>query len=634
MTEDDVWDRKDSPGEKKDLVALWGRFLETRQGAWIKEHTKLVHNLGGNDDTSVRSLTVAVLLVSSPLLLVTLFNFSGFLFILYLLSLVALGTWAGRFWRSYQGSVQQDQDRFDTNPDLMQRSEVEQRVSGLALSKEADYALPGIRAGLDEDPRTKGSAISPRLAGVPLGLSHGKPVWLSGRYPVYNLASSQTGKTTRLIIPYIIEAPGAVITTSSRPDVIEATLKLRRDGYSIPEQDGNPGYTYGPRPVYIFDPTGILPEDSEFNRYRINWNPVRGCTDMERASHLAAALVGTVGLNGENQVWAQQGVQIVQSLLLAGAIEGLGLDGVYEWARDETGPNAALRILNDSDNPDYRDWAAPLQALKDSDPRTRSSMMLSVSNAFNALALRSVREKFRPSPDRQEFDMKKFIEARGIVYILAPLRSTQGGAEAPTGVFGNMFLAEARDVARSLAFSAPKKKLEPSLSMVLDEVVNIAPWEGIPQLFTAGAGDGIQVLIVVQSRAQARAAFGEGEEKQMWDNSQKVIGSGQSSQDILKEISDLAGEHESKRTEHSWSSMPMNPGQQGMFGGVSTMERVETKSALTASDVRRIPLDRCLLLSGNMRPVAVTLIPYWKRGWYQAASMEEPFKPEGAIVSL
>lgn len=636
MSDEDVWngpkpERLDM-GRRRALVAVWGRFLGTRPGAWVKEHTKLVHRLGGNDDKSVRSLTCTVFVLSSPLLVVALFTWSWIGFTLYLLLLAFLGGCAGVFWRSYRGSVQQDQDRFDTNPYLMQRPEVEQRLSGWALSRDADHALPGTRAGLDEDPRTRGMAISPRLAGVPLGRCHDVSVWTSTEQGVYVLASSRTGKTTRIIIPYIMEAPGAVITTSSRSDVVEATLRLRRDGYSIPSRDGDPGYTYGPRPVYIFDPTGILPEDSEFARYRINWNPVRSCTDLSMASHLASALVGAVGLTGENQVWAQSGVQIVQSLLLAGAIKGLGLDGVYSWARDESGPNAALRILQESDREDYRDWARPLQSLVDMDARTRSNMMLSVSNAFDALALPSVRDRLSPSPGRPEFDMREFIESRGVVYVLAPLRSTQGGAEAPTGVFGNMFLAEARDVARSIAFSSSTMKLEPSLSMVLDEVVNITPWEGIPQLFTAGSGDGIQVLIVAQSRAQARAGFGEGEEKQMWDNAQKVIGSGQASQEILNEISELSGEHEARHDEHSWSSMPMNPGAQGPLGGISTMERVETKPALTAADIRRIPLDRCLLLTGNLRPAAVTLIPYWERCWYQASTTGTPFKPESAII--
>lgn len=238
MSDEDVWngpkpERLDM-GRRTDLVALWGRFLGTGPGAWVKEHTKLVHRLGGNDDKSVRSLTCTVLVLSAPLLVVALFTWSWIMFVLYLLLLAFLGGCAGVFWRSYRGSIQQDQDEFDTNPYLMQRSEVEQRLSGWALSRDADHALPGTRAGLDEDPRTRGRAISPRLAGVPLGRCHDVSVWTSTEQGVYVLASSRSGKTTRIIIPYIMEAPGAVITTSSRSDVVEATLRLRRDGYSIP----------------------------------------------------------------------------------------------------------------------------------------------------------------------------------------------------------------------------------------------------------------------------------------------------------------------------------------------------------------------------------------------------------------
>lgn len=607
--------------EKSRLVALWSTFLKTSFGHWLKEHTQVVYTLGQNDDKSTKMLVWIVLLFSCPFLVVFLLTWSGAALFVFLLALLIWSIAACIFWYSYKGSVQQDQDYFDTNPFLMSRAEVKYRLSGWALSKEANHALPGIRKKLDDHDSTRGAPIAPRLAGVPIGYCHDEKVWLSTERGIYVLETTRSGKTTRIVIPLIMESPGAVIATSSRSDIVDVTFNLRKNGYMVPGDAETPDWYYASRPVYIFDPTDIIPADSKYAAYKINWDPVAACRDMTRAQSLAASLVSSVGLSGENQIWEQSGVQIIQSLLLAGAIKGVGFETVYNWSRSETGPNAAYNILSESKDANVRDWAQPLYQLRVADSRTRSNMMLTVTNAFNAMSLPNIRESLHFNPHKPSFDMAEFLRSKGVVYLLSPLRSTQGGSESNTGMFGNMFLAEARDTARKLAFESPSGKLEPSLSLVLDEVVNITPWEGIPQLFTAGAGDGIQTVVVAQSRAQMRARFGEGEEKQMWDNSQKLIGSGLSSQDILKEISELSGEHETKHEEHSWGGMPM--AQQGMLGRLGTMERVNKKATLSVDAVRRIPQDRCLLVTSNIRPAAVRLIPYWKRGW-EACSFKPP----------
>ena len=610
------------PGQmerKTRIVGVWTSFLGTGLGRWVKEHTGFVDSLGSGSPKGSRALFLWTVALPSPIMILLLFIVPGAAFTVYLLLVAGLGLLSIVFWQAYNGSEQQDRDAFDTNRHLMDRREAGYRLSGWSLSRKADNALPATRAALDADARTRGESISPRKLGVRIGECHGRGAWISTETPLYVLASTRTGKTTSVIIPIVMEAPGPVITTSSRMDVIEATLAMRRDGFRTSGREDYAGGSpqHGQSEVWIFDPTGIC-TDPSYAPYAINWDPVAACIDDRRALNLASAIVGTADLKGDNANWAHIATTIVRSLLAAGAVSGKGLDDVYFWSQSMDGIIAAANILKNCQDDDLRGLAAPLQALMDDDQRTRSNKMLSVSTSFEALGIKSIRQWLRPDPDRERFDMRRFLSGRGTVYMLSPLRSTQGEAAANEAVFASMFLSEARDMARQMAAESGFGKLEPPLSLVLDEVANITPWEGLPQLFTAGSGDGIWSVAVVQARNAARAAFGDGEEKQMWDNSQKLIGPGQSTSEVLQGISDLVGEYDENRSDLSFNGF----NGAGLLSSLGFLPRTERRKALPVDSVRRIPMGRFLLVSSNARPAAVTTVPYWRRGWRRRSSAD------------
>lgn len=609
--------RQEPMDRKTRIVGAWASFLGTKAGRWVKERTELVDSLASGSPKGSRALIFWTLALPAPIMIVMLFIAPGAAFKVYLLLAAALGLLFFVFWQAYNGSEQQDRDAFDTNRHLMDRREAGYRLSGWSLSRKADNALPATRAALDADDRTRGESISPRKLGVRIGECHGRDAWISTETPLYVLASTRTGKTTSVIIPIVMEAPGPVITTSSRMDVIEATLAMRRDGFRTSGREDYAGGSpqHGQSEVWIFDPTGIC-TDPSYAPYAINWDPVAACIDDRRAHNLASAIVGTADLKGDNANWAHIATTIVRSLLTAGAVSGKGLDEVYFWSQSMDGIIAAANILKNCQDNDLRSLATPLQALMDDDQRTRSNKMLSVSTSFEALGIKSIRQWLRPDPGRERFDMRRFLSGKGTVYMLSPLRSTQGEAAANEAVFASMFLSEARDMARQMAAESGFGKLEPPLSLVLDEVANITPWEGLPQLFTAGSGDGIWSVAVVQARNAARAAFGDGEEKQMWDNSQKLIGPGQSTSEVLQGISELVGEYDDNRSDLSFNGF----NGAGLLSSIGIMPRTERRKALPVDSVRRIPMGRFLLVSSNARPAAVTTVPYWRRGWRRRSS--------------
>lgn len=594
------------------IRGAWARFLAGRFGRWLEEHTAIVENLSRGGDRAVRTLWGVVFIPALLLLLAALVLHSAFLLVLTLVALpfVAAGVWV--FWKSYDRSDQQDADRFDTDRHLLGRRGARLRLSGWSLSKAADSALPETRARLDSSPSTKGKPISPRGLGIKLGYCHGVDVWLSAERPVYVLAPTRSGKTTRLVIPSVMEAPGPVVTTSSRRDVIDQTFRYRRDGFVTEgrEDYGGGAPRHRPGRVYVFDPLNILHDDPEFAPFRIHWNPVKGCRDIAKARSMATALVGSGDLGEENRVWQHTGVDIAQALLVAADIKGFGLDKVYEWSQGRDGINVAMNILMKEKDPAYHACAGPLSQLNADDQRTMSNKFLTISSSFSALSLPEVRAWFRPYGE--DFDVREFLKSNGTVYMLGDLRPVSNQASASTAVFNSMFLAEVRDAARALAAESSFGKLDPPVTFVLDEVANITPWDGLPQLDTAGTGDGIWPIQIFQSREQARAAF-KGEEGQMWDNSQKVLLGGQSSMNVLKELSTLSGEYSRTSMETSWRGTDLFKFPD--LNSIQSSERREDRPALSVDDIRRIPMDRALLVSGSNPVAAVRLIPYWKRGW-------------------
>ena len=84
------------------------------------------------------------------------------------------------------------------------------------------------------------------------------------------LGPPRSGKGLHFAIPMILDAPGAVITTSTRPDNLTATLNAR----------ANRG------PVAVFDPQHLAAGAPSATK----WSPIRGCEDPQTALVRAKAL--------------------------------------------------------------------------------------------------------------------------------------------------------------------------------------------------------------------------------------------------------------------------------------------------------------------------------------------------------
>ena len=104
-------------------------------------------------------------------------------------------------------------------------------------------------------------------------------MWASVERGILVVGPPGSGKGLHLAINAILDAPGPVVTTSTKPDNLKTTLTAR-DALG---------------PVGVFDPQGML---SPGFAHHVAWDAVAGCDDPMRAATRADALASNTGITG------------------------------------------------------------------------------------------------------------------------------------------------------------------------------------------------------------------------------------------------------------------------------------------------------------------------------------------------
>jgi type IV secretion system protein VirD4 len=456
------------------------------------------------------------------------------------------------------------------------------RAEGLAGRRHvADVA--GRRALLARASMLRPSISRPRPAevGYRLGSSGGVDCWASVEDSMLLLGPPRSGKGFNVVIPMILDSPGAVVTTSTRPDNLTVTLAARR--------------LVGP--VAVFDPEGLAPARGVVPSLR--WSPTRGCTRPQTAMSRAVALVGETGRAGvENGTfWRQQTVSAVRCLLHAAALDGRPPADLYRWSHTAAGAKEAVGILTHTPGA-TPGWERALDAIISADQRTRDSVWAMVANTFAPLADPAVLAAVSPAAD-EAFDPTVFLTKKGTLYLLG----TASGSSATANLVAAL-VEDVVDAARRLAAGSAGARLDPPLGLILDEAANY-PLPSLPALMSEGGGSGITTLAVLQSLAQARDRWGREAAETIWDAAiAKIVLGGSANSDDLADISRLIGDRDARE----WSETT------GIgSGGRSTSTSVRQRPILEPSAIRRIPVGYGLLLLRSAGPIMMTLSPWTAR---------------------
>lgn len=491
-------------------------------------------------------------------------------FMALLIVVVVLGVLVGLKRLEYQASPAY------LRKQILQRKEI-------AAAKEVEREM-GAKTAIKRGRQVRPTLTSPSPSQVAwmLGTSQERDVWVSMEDAVLVLGPPRSGKGFLILTSAIVEAPGAVVTTSSRGDNMEATIKIRSEK----------------GPVYLFDPEGVTGRQST-----LRWSPVRGCEDAALAKKRAMVLVSAnFGEGTSNKEWVGKAADVLQYLLHAAAVGSVPLAELHEWTKSPASAYRALDILNDPLKSKLG-WGPMLQAVLDSDPRTRDNQWFGVSSSLSAFDVPSVRDTFDILPGQVPFDPETFLKESGTLYIVSELRTSTGGS---AGVFSSLILDDIVAAAHKVAQQSVGGRLDPPCALILDEIANIHPWQGLPQVMAAGSGEGVQAIPVFQSRSQAREGWGENGERTIWESAtRKILLGGSSDSSDLRNLMDLLG----NREEITFS---------GNYEGIeakSWSEQVREKPVLSADELRRLPATTALLVAGRARPMLIDMIAWPDRQW-------------------
>ncbi|WP_159460982.1 type IV secretory system conjugative DNA transfer family protein [Corynebacterium dentalis] len=430
-----------------------------------------------------------------------------------------------------------------------------------------------------------------QLVGRELGT--GKEIYLDYETLMLDTWPARYGKTTGRVFPMMLDAPGAVVATSNKPDLIGDTIALREAIGTCWVGDPQRIYTGGDaRPAFWVDPLDYIRR-----RPADEWDSAAG--DLARLFADDAGV--SVGSGGDDAMWRNSGAELLACMLLAAAVEYRPITDVLDWANDES-DRSIVDILKRHDWPSMAMLANGSYNLVD---RTRSGVFFSMKSMVTPLATKVFQNWVtRPqSDDVPKFSPDEFIAAhdRGecpTLYLLSDKR--RAGSASLLVILLTVWVTEAAE------YSAFRQggRLKTPLMMPLDEIANTVTWQGMPDAYSHFGSKGIIIASILQSYGQAKEIWGENKAGVLRDNAALMIGGGIKDSAYLKEIETLIGEYESRKVSRSSDSDSYK---------TSASVSLDDKSILTAAELRDMDPHMMLVIAPKRRPVLVETIPFWER---------------------
>ncbi|MEU6318307.1 type VI secretion protein [Streptomyces sp. NPDC047009] len=252
-------------------------------------------------------------------------------------------------------------------------------------------------------------------------------------------------------------------------------------------------------PVLLYDPSHLCDTPA-----RLHWSPSSDCEDKAVAAARAAALLAPVRPTARiDQAVADVAETLLRSYLHAAAVEGRTIRHLHRWAQG-TQVQEAVRALRT--NPKASSGAAgELEAALTSHPERRDVAQELTARALSCLSTVNIREACT-SNRNDALALDSFANEGGTLYVVG--ESIEDPRQHPGAM--PLLTALASSVVergRRMAERSSSGRLDPPLTLVLDDVAAVAPLPQLPELLSTGADRGLPTLALLRSREQARARW-------------------------------------------------------------------------------------------------------------------------------
>lgn len=424
-----------------------------------------------------------------------------------------------------------------------------------------------------------------QVPGVLIGraVTDGRELWGSYEDLHLDIWGPRQGKSTSRVIPAVMDAPGAVVATSNKRDVVDATR-----GYRSTRGD-----------VWVFDPQGVAKESPSWY-----WDPsawVRGDGGpeaQERAQDLAGHFADATDVDGD-AFFEPEGEDLLAGLILAAALDKKPITQVFEWVTRQTEPEPVGVVQSNG----FGLVARALSAQYNAQPKQRDGVFATAKKMCAVLMKESIRPWVCPpvagERPRQAFDVDAFAKSADTLYLLSKDKKSSAG---PLVTALAAAVSDAGDREGTLH---PGGRLPVPMLIVLDEAANIVRWRELPKLYSHFGSRGLVVMTILQSWAQGVGCWGESGMKALWSAANiKVLGSGLDDEDFLQARSRIVGDHRELVTS-------VSRGRRADSATESTS--LTTETTLTASDIAAMPRGRALVFTAGHRPTLVRTTPWMDR---------------------
>ncbi|CCE76604.1 type IV secretory system conjugative DNA transfer family protein [Clavibacter nebraskensis] len=395
----------------------------------------------------------------------------------------------------------------------------------------------------------------PGRPGLPLGrdLRSGGMLYASWEDVVVGIAGPRVGKTTSLVVPAILAAPGALVTTSNKPDVVRATRDLRA----------------GVGTAWVFDPQQVVDEEPTWW-----WDPLSSVTDDTSAAKLAGHFAaGSREADDRGDAFFDAaGKDLLTGLLLAAALDRRPITDVLGWLTDPD-EREMVAILRRGGYPLIAD---DVESASRTSPRQRDGVYATARKMAACVRSSRINRWITPAggdaaaDPRPRLDPDAFVRSTDTLYSL----SVEGeGTAAP---------------------------LVTALTVAIVEAANVCRWKELPDLYSHLGSRGIPVLSIFQSYAQGVDVFGhEGMRKLFSAANEVVYLGGVKEAEWLRELSELIGDYDHETVSSSTTR-----------GVRSASVQNDRRRILDTSELAELPRGRAVLLASGVRASMIATVPW------------------------
>lgn len=435
-------------------------------------------------------------------------------------------------------------------------------------------ARPSPRGGHLEPPPTPAALARQRIqragGGAYLGVSlSGEWLTANPRHQVGVIGAPQSGKSTGFIVPGVAGSSGAVISASTKPDVMQATVRAR-------SEIGQ---------AWLFDPAGeqnVLPDGVR----RLHWSPVAAAVTWDEAllmadAMTAAARPGTGTTDSSH--WTERAQALLAPLLYAANQSARTIGDVLEWILHKD-LEPALEVLADCD---AQMAAAVLTGIEGTDSREKSSIFSATAGVLAAYRSDAVRR----SAAEPNFDAVRFAGSADTIYITSHEQYQRLAAPLIVGM-----LEQVRQAVYTLV---AREEMPTVMQWFLDEFTNIAPIADPLALLSQAGGQMLHIELGFQDIPQIRARYGEPVADAFLTLLQTIVLlPGNRDTRTLEAISLAFGEFDREMTSQSLGRSEPQEWLTSATESDTVSYQTQRQRVLTPGDIAGLPKGHALLLQG------------------------------------